>query len=143
MNGKKPSRVAARAQVTAPTAAKSNGQRQPTLLPNELPPDPEKKSGSCFTSGWVPLLRQDWKDIGFLSCPQPVDKATGALASVTSDQVKRNVNWSMQGMAALLYRTVGQDLYSNFGAYVTSNRSFNSAQSLASKNVDTVGFGGW
>jgi hypothetical protein len=85
-------------------------------------------------------LRQDWKDVGYLDCA-PV--ATGAQAGVTNDHVKRNVNWTLQGMAGLLYGTASQNSYSSVGAYVTANRSMNSAQSLASKNIDTLGFGGF
>jgi hypothetical protein len=46
-------------------------------------------------------------------------------------------------MAGLLYGTASENSYSSVGAYVTANRSMNSAQSLASKNIDTLGFGGF
>jgi hypothetical protein len=113
-------------------------ENKPPEPPNALPPEREKKA-TCPNPGWVPLLRQDWKDIGYLECPQGVDKATGAQVAVTNDHVKRNVNWALQGVAGVLYNSGSTGV----GAYVSANRSINSAQSLASKNIDTLGFGGF
>jgi hypothetical protein len=45
-------------------------------------PPPANSSGTKTLpkgcEGFVPLLRQDWKDIDFTSCPQDVAKAIGA-----------------------------------------------------------------
>jgi hypothetical protein len=93
--------------------------------------------------GLIPLLRKDWKDIDIANCPQPVAKATGAEISYTRDQVKQNTNWTLDGTAALLYNVAGAgSYYTSTGAYVTANRSSNSAISEADSNANKLAYGG-
>jgi hypothetical protein len=65
--------------------------------------------------------------------------------------VKGNVTWAMQGTAALLYNKVwgyGQEgrmagsYLTSLGAYVTFDRTTNTAVTQAANNVDTLAYGG-
>ena len=93
-------------------------------------------------SGFVPLLRQDWTDIGFATCPQAIDKATGAQVSFSDDPVKKNAIWTIDGTAALLYNFSAGNMEMSTGGYVTVDRTTNSAASAASSNVDKLAYGG-
>jgi len=129
--------------VSAPIEAGEKSGQKLFEIPilNRNNPDSPYFTGRTGCSGWIALLRQDWKDIGFASCPQSIAKANGAQATFTDDRVKNNVNWSLHGMGALLYNTSSESGYSSIGAYVTANRSINSAQNFAKTNIDTLGAG--
>lgn len=92
--------------------------------------------------GFVPLLRKDWKDIDFATCPQAVDKATGAEISFSEDRVKNNAIWAVNGTTALLYNFAGGGLAMSAGTYATVNRTSNSAASAADSNMDKLAYGG-
>ncbi len=102
--------------------------------------------------GWHFLLRNDWSDIGYLGCPTPVDKATGASLSFTQNYVANNRNWAAQGVAGIVYSDITQYTAGLSGglfdrsvaAYIQTNTSFNSNATLASKNMETntVGMSG-
>jgi hypothetical protein len=95
----------------------------------------------CY--GLVPLLRKNWVDIGFASCPQTVAKATGAEISYSNDRAKQNAIWSINGTAALLYNTaLSNSSYSSIGGYVTVNRETNSSVTEADSNTNTLAYGG-
>lgn len=127
-------------KVTALAAAPASGTGKATAIPLLNKSNPNSIYKGC--SGFVPLLRQDWKDIDFASCPQAIDKATGAQFSVSNDRIKNNVNWLVHGTAALLYNTSPENYYTSVGGYVTVNRSMNSSSALASSNADTAVYGG-
>jgi hypothetical protein len=63
---------------------------------------PYQKS-NCQGFGF--LLRQDWKDMGYGSCPDTVDKATGAQISYSDDEAVHNRIWAVHGTAAVLYNS--------------------------------------
>jgi hypothetical protein len=100
-------------------------------------------------AGLIALLRQDWQDVAIGSCPDTVDKATGAQISYSDDRVANNRVWSAQGTAALLYNSIiandpqAVSLFdTSFGGYVTIDRVMNSSPAKSSANVDTVAYGG-
>jgi hypothetical protein len=105
------------------------------------------QKGNCLGFGF--LLRQDWKDMGFSSCPITVDKATGAQFSYSNDLVDHNRSWLVHGTAAILYSSEvankpGEyDLYrTSLGAYITVNRDSSSASSQTKNNINTIAYGG-
>jgi hypothetical protein len=130
------------APITSATIVPGAPQRplvvEPTLSKRNAATD--NVYGGC--QGFVPLLRQDWTDIDFATCPQTVDKATGAQISYSDDQVKKNTSWTVDGTAALLYNFSAGNLEMSTGAYVTVDRTTNSAVSAASSNVDKLAYGG-
>jgi hypothetical protein len=100
-------------------------------------------------AGLIALLRQDWQDVAIGSCPDTVDKATGAQISYSDDLAANNRVWSAQGTAALLYNSIipnnpqAVSLFdTSFGGYVTIDRVTNSSPAKSSANVDTVAYGG-
>jgi hypothetical protein len=98
--------------------------------------------GDC--PGLIPLLRQDWKDIALLDCPQSVKKATGAQIAVTDDRVKNNVTWSTHGTAALVYNIPGTgSQYRSTGAYATFDRATNSSVAQSDSNSNSLAYGGF
>jgi hypothetical protein len=98
--------------------------------------------GNC--PGLIPLLRQDWKDIALLDCPQSVKQATGAQIAVTDDRVKNNVTWSTHGTAALVYNIPGTgQQYWSTGAYATFDRATNSSLAQSDSNSNSLAYGGF
>ncbi|MDX3965520.1 MAG: hypothetical protein QHD01_02835 [Bradyrhizobium sp.] len=99
-------------------------------------------------AGFKFLLRQDWKDIGFLECPQSVDKATGAELAFANDIANHNRILSANGTAALVYSSLTSDpplwwtpYYTSFATYVTANRTTNSSPAFASADVEKLAYG--
>jgi hypothetical protein len=92
--------------------------------------------------GFVPLLRKDWKDIDFATCPQSIDKASGAEISFSGDRVKKNTTWVVDGTSALLYNFAGGGYVMSTGGYVTVNRTSNSSIKESDNNADKVAYGG-
>ena len=100
-------------------------------------------------AGWTFLLRQDWKDIGLLGCPETTDKAAGAELSYSDDRVARNGVFTARGTAAVYYTsmtdvptTPNGPYYQAFGAYLTVNRAINSSAALSKSDSDKIAFGG-
>ncbi|MGY3487879.1 hypothetical protein ACVW1C_005762 [Bradyrhizobium sp. USDA 4011] len=94
------------------------------------------------------LLRQDWKDIGLLECPQSVDKATGAEIAFANDLANHNRTWSVNGTAALVYSSLTSDppfwwmpYYTSFASYVTANRTVNTSPAFTSNDVEKLAYG--
>lgn len=98
--------------------------------------------------GFKFLLRQDWKDIGFLECPKAAADAVGAEIAYADDRAAHNRIWSMNGTAALVYSSATSSppewwmpYYTSFATYATVNRTLNSAAALATSNVDKLAYG--
>jgi hypothetical protein len=121
-----------------------------------LPPEPaavarvKTSSGHSEEStcaGFKFLLRQDWKDIDLLKCPGDPKDAAGAQISYTDDLAGRNRIWAIDGTAAINYNSLmdptywWQPTYTNYGAYVSVDRSYNTAASQASSNADKLAYG--
>lgn len=99
-------------------------------------------------AGFKFLLRQDWKDIGFLECPQSVDKATGAEVAFTNDLGKHNRILSANGTAALVYSSLTSDppfwwmpYYTSFASYLTADKTVNSSPAFSSSDVEKLAYG--
>lgn len=109
---------------------------------SKLPAVSNSIFGNCPGLGLI--LRKSWTDIDLGACPQPVAKATGAVLSYSNDQIKHNTVWTAQGTAALIYAPPisGPNVFSA-GVYTSLNKITNSSGSLATSNVDTVGYGGF
>jgi hypothetical protein len=107
----------------------------PDVAPEELSP--------C--AGFKLLLRQDWKDIGLLACPEATADADGAEISYSHDRVSNNSVWNLQGTAGVFYSSLLDApgaYYKSFGVYVTANRVFNSNAAFVKGDSDKMVFGG-
>jgi hypothetical protein len=99
--------------------------------------------------GWHFLLRNSFEDIGTFSCPKDFKSATGAQFGFTSDGITHNKSFTGKGVAALEYvwRSPVGDAGPYLAGYALSpwtsfNVATNSLQSLKSKEVDLLSFGG-
>jgi len=99
-------------------------------------------------AGFKFLLRQDWKDIGFLDCPKKAADATGAEIAFADDRANHNRTWSLNGTAALVYSSLTSDppswwmpYYTSFATYVTANRLFNSSAAFVATDVEKLSYG--
>jgi hypothetical protein len=99
--------------------------------------------------GWRFLLRNSAEDIGAFSCPKDFKSATGAQFGFTSDGIASNQSFTAKGVAALEY--VWRNPVGDAGPYIAGyalspwvsfNRSTNSLQTLKSKEVNVLSFGG-
>jgi hypothetical protein len=78
-----------------------------------------------------------------------VKDAAGAQISYTDDLAAHNRIWAIDGTAAINYNSLmdptewWQPTYTNFGAYVTVDRAYNTAASQASSNVDKLAYGAY
>jgi hypothetical protein len=148
---KKPSRQKqAKGQTAVPASTRLNtpATGTPAPEPSKRVAILSKRSDSQSNpykdcTGFIPLLRQNWKDIDIANCPEAVAKATGATISYTGDRVKNNNSWAVDGTAALIYNAKGEEFATSTGAYVTVNRLSNSAKSQADNNADTLAYGGY
>lgn len=98
----------------------------------------------CKEEDWFFTLRQDWKDVKFLTCPADPAKAHGVEFSYANDRANANKVWSVNGTAALsrTWHVDGQQPYRKaFGAYFTMNRVSNSNAASSSDNVDKYAYG--
>jgi hypothetical protein len=131
--------IAAPAAVTVAQQPRSL-DRVPILSKRSEAPD--NLFSGC--SGFVPLLRKDWADVGFTlgGCPSPVDEAAGAEVSYSNDRAKGNAIWSVNGTAALLYNSRTNFGFVGTGGYVTVNRVANSLLSEADSNANSIAYGG-
>ena len=111
---------------------------------------PVKRKTQEFSpcAGFKFLLRQDWKDIGFLECPKEAADAVGAEVAFTDDRFNKNRIWSVDGTAALVYTSATSDpdewwipYYKTFATYVTSHRSFNSSTTFMGSDLDKLAYG--
>src|SRR6266851_1003529 len=141
---------------TAPTATSRPILQSPTGNLDPLPTLPHKNETNISAPqqysacpGLNLLLRQDWNDIGYLNCPQPVEDATGAQISFTDDRAANNRVTAIHGTAALVYNSVTGTPQSplapydtSLGAYVTVNRAFNSSAAQSKSNADKLAYGG-
>jgi hypothetical protein len=96
-------------------------------------------------SGLKILLRQDWKDIGYIGCPETTDKAKGAELSYAYDRVAANQIWTARGTAGIFFSSILDakgKFYESFGAYLTVNRVLNSAPAAVKGDSDKMAFGG-
>jgi|GEM_PF-3028845 len=123
----------------------------PELLSRNVEPIREEEKLKQYSpcAGLNFMLRQNWTDIGFVSCPQTVDKATGAEVSYTDNKAKNNRTWAINGTAALVYNSLTGNPDGSFvpynitaGTYVTMNRVVNSAAAAVSSDVDKIAYGG-
>jgi len=127
---------------------------EPDSIPNLLQKNVENVRGelrqyNLECAGLNFMLRQSWVDIGYVSCPQTVDKATGAEISYTDNRAKNNRTWAINGTAALVYNSLTGNPGDPFvpynvtvGTYVTTNRTMNSAAAAGSSDVDKIAYGG-
>lgn len=99
--------------------------------------------------GWNFLLRNSAEDIGAFTCPKDFKSATGAQFGFTSDGVAGNQSFTAKGVAALEY--VWRNPVGEAGPYVSGyalspwvsfNRSTNSLETLKSKEVNVLSYGG-
>jgi hypothetical protein len=131
----------------------SAGRKVP-LDKNGEPPLPivaasiEQSPPGCPT-GWNFLLRSSAEDIGAFSCPKDFKSATGAQFGFTSDGIAGNQSFTAKGVAALAYtwqNPVGEAVPYVSGyalsPWMSFNRSTNSLQTLKSKQVNVLSFGG-
>ncbi|MCK1270825.1 MULTISPECIES: hypothetical protein [unclassified Bradyrhizobium] len=116
--------------------------------PREELPLKRKTQEFSPCAGFKFLLRQDWKDIGFLECPKEAADAVGAEVAFTDDRLNKNRIWSVDGTAALVYTSATSDpdewwipYYKTFATYVTSHRSFNSSTALMGSDIDKLAYG--
>lgn len=123
--------LAAATPKAAPPAASPGSSTPKTDTPNSI-------LGGCPGLGFT--LRKSWTDIDYGTCPTEVDKATGAMLSYSGDQIKHNDAWSAQGTAALIYAPVANGPFST-GIYTSINKLTNSSKTLASSDIDTLGYG--
>lgn len=96
-------------------------------------------------AGWTLLLRQDWKDIGLITCPDTTEKAKGAELSFSYDRVVSNQIWNLHGTAGLVYSSLldAPGVFAkSSGVYVTANRVFNSSPAQVKGDSDKIAFGG-
>jgi hypothetical protein len=148
------------AQVSEPPVVNQSPPRQMTILNKHTPAvraaqidrapqrfaapaDAPQEVSPC--AGFNILLRQDWKDIGLLSCPQSTEKAAGAEISYSGDRIAKNNVFTARGTAAVYYNSVidSAGLFDrSFGAYVTVNRAINSSAAAAKGDSDKIAFGG-
>lgn len=123
--------LAAATPKAAPPAASTGSSTPPTDNPNSI-------LGGC--PGLAFTLRKSWTDIDYGACPQDAGKATGAMLSYSGDQIKHNDAWSAQGTAALVYSPVANGSFAT-GVYTSINKLTNSSKTLASSDIDTLGYG--
>jgi hypothetical protein len=136
--------------ITVALPPKNSDAISELLSKNTNKPASERQYSKC--PGWVPLLRQDWKDLGNAvgnECPDSVDSAQGAQISFANDMVANNRTTTIQGTAALIYNSVTGNSpdqltpYAiSFGAYTTVNDINNTAAKQAGSNTDTLAYGG-
>lgn len=115
---------------------------QPSAKPDSSDAAPGAAGGGGC-DGFNVLLRQNWTDIDLLSCPQSVEKASGAQASYSGDNIKNNYNLTLQGTGAVVYSISSGPYSFSFGGYDTANEVANSAKSQASTNAKTNAAGGF
>ncbi|MHC2432727.1 hypothetical protein [Bradyrhizobium sp. USDA 4451] len=129
----------ARAIQPPPVAADVAATAKPVLANPEYSP--------C--AGWQFLLRQDWKDIDLLRCAGDAKDAAGAQVSYTDDMAARNRIWAIDGTVAVNYNSLmdptywWQPTYTNYGAYASLDRTYNSAASQAASNADKLAYGAY
>jgi hypothetical protein len=143
----KPSKAAVRKPQAAPVRTAALPPVDEAAATKDKPVEHTAQQSPC--AGFQFLLRQDWKDFDLLQCPGDAKDAAGAQISYTDDLAARNRIWAIDGTAAIIYNSLmdptewWQPTYTNFGAYTSVNRSYNTAASLASSNVDQLTYGGF
>jgi hypothetical protein len=127
--------------LSAAASAAIAAKAPPTASPGSPAPKtdtPNSILGGC--PGLAFTLRKSWTDIDYGACPQDVGKATGAMLSYSGDQIKHNDAWSAQGTAALVYSPTANGSFAT-GIYTSVTKLTNSSKTLASSDIDTLGYG--
>ena len=78
----------------------------PGVAPAATPGAPAAPREFSPCAGLNVLLRQDWKDVGLLGCPETTEKASGAELSYSSDRIAHNNVWTARGTAAVYYNSL-------------------------------------
>lgn len=124
-----------------------NGEpHAPIVGPLEAPPLDE----SC-AAGWKLFLRGASEEIRTFDCPKDFKSASGAQFGFSRDGAAGNTSWSMKGIATLSYIWRSEEKNKDKGTYLAGysfgpmasfNRLTNSLQSLKSKEIDVLSYGG-
>ena len=102
-------------------------------------------------AGWKFLLRDSAEDIGTFNCPKDFKSASGAGFGYSWDGIANNTSWSAKGVATVAYTwrsngpaTAGSPYLVGYSLapWTSFNRLTDSAESLQSKQIDTLSFGG-
>ena len=123
-----------------PVPLDKNGEPPlPIVVDIEPPPNP------C-PPGWQFFLRNNAEEIRTFNCPKDFKSAAGAQFGYSRDGVTENTSWSAKGVAALAYvwRNPDPGLVAGYALapWIAFNRLTNSSQSLRSKAVDLISYGG-